>query len=901
MTPAFTELVELAQRDPAAFREIPRSDCLAAARTFAAEQRGAIRRRHEEGESGLNVLRMLSATADTLLRGVIDFGMSQATNRRLLMSRVSLCALGGYGRMELSPYSDLDVCLVYDTTLDAEIKSLNSYILYFLWDLGFEVGYSVRSITETVDLAKTDLKAFTCLLESRLIAGDNTHFARIKMHLRELMANGAISRAYISSRIRSRYEDIPEAHSDLYHFEPDIKEQKGGLRDFHTALWLLMMVFGPMTLDDVVSLNVVTEEEYLAIIQALNLIWRVRNELHFHSGREDDELSYANQRHVAQAFGYGKGEGGNVNRFMQDYFASARQLRRFLRIATQVCDQQRMPPPMDTSLLPARTHIVVKDGQVFAGVDDANWFAEQPPRLMEVFWECARHRAPLSRATERRMAENMDLVNDAFRSNDLVRRFFLAICNRAMTAGFALRQAARTGLLGRYLPEFAAVQGIIRYEDFHHFPVDEHTLRALEALASLPEMEGPVAGCLHMALEHLPDTYILVLAILCHDLGKVEGEVHVEQGAAITEQICARIGIGPDDTERIVFLVRNHMVMTRISQYRDIDDIDIVQDFAKAMKTEERLRSLFLLSYADMAAVGPGVWNEWKGALLMRLYLKTEKMLLGRVEVVGEEFWRSPKADEVRAIVDDDLKGEVESHIQGLGERYLSAFSPKYIAIHMRCVAQARETGLAVNCTTHQETDMTEVVVCTADRHGLFSNIAGTFASQLADVNNAALFTRPDGIVVDCFTVADASRNRPLTPAQCRALEKVLRAVLVDGKDVKAFVEQSKKRLFALLQPRVPVYTRITYDNTSSRSHTVVDIETGDRTGLLYDITRALADLGLDIATARIVTDARRVRDSFYVTLDGQKVEDEETQARIREALHNAIHPRAVTDDRGGS
>lgn len=899
---AFADLVRLAREDPVAFLEVPRNDCIAAARQFASEQREQVRERHAAGESGLNVVRMLTDNADRLIRGVLDFGLCSVANRQTLMSRISLCALGGYGRSELSPFSDLDVCLLYETSLDDNTRALNSYLLHFLWDLGFEVGYGIRSIQETVELAGNDLKAFTCMLESRLIAGDSTTFARLKLHLRELLASDRVSREYVASRVHSRYEGLPEEYQDLYHTEPNIKENKGGLRDFHTALWLLMMAYGPLTIDDVVAQGIITPEEHLVIVQGLDFIWRIRNELHFHAGREEDVLTYTNQKHAAKALGYGAGQEAAIYRFMQDYYSSARKLRRFLRIAAQVCDQQLSASAgVDTVIQPIHGQIVLIDGQLEAGQGDEFWFSEQPSRLMEVFWECAKHRARLSRMTDRRVTASLHLVTDAFRSSDLVRRFFLAICNRPLSAGFALRQAAHAGLLGRYLPEFATIQGRICYEDFHHFPVDEHTLRAIEALAQLDTLEGPVTGCLRKALEHLPDPYILVTAILFHDLGKVAGPVHVDESVQIARQICARIGMPEEDAERIVFLIKNHLLMTNISQYRDIDDPHIVESFTRTMKTEERLRTLFLLSYADLAAVGPGVWNDWKGALLMKLYLKAEKALLGRTEVLGEEFWKSPKAADVRALVEPDLADDVETHIQGLGERYLSAFSPHHIAMHLRCVHDACRDDLAVRCTTHEETGMSEVVVSTRDRHGLFSKIAGSFASQLVDVNNAALFTRSDGWVVDCFTVADASRRRPLTEAQFQGVERVLRDVLLKGGDIQKHVDQSKRRLFALLQPRIPTPTRISFDNDSSRTHTVIDIETGDRTGLLYDITRAMAEAGLDIATARIVTDARRARDSFYVTLDGSKIEEEGTQTGIREILHSAIHPRTLAETKGGN
>ena len=892
MSSRFAQLGNMASSDSAAFQAVPREECLSAARTYAKEQREAIRERHNAGESGLDVLRMLSETADNLLRGVIDFGLSSAANRDALLSRVCFCALGGYGRSQLSPFSDIDVCLLYEGKLDRDIEALNDYMIPFLWDVGFRVGHSIRSVSDAVELAEADLKALTSFLEARIIIGSGTAFSRLKLLVRELLAS-EVAATYFEARVRDRFELLSDEHKDLYSPEPDVKESKGGLRDFHTALWLLMMTYGPLTMDDVAGFGIITPDEHLGFVQGLDFVCRIRNELHFHANRAEDRLTYENQRHVTKALGYGTGGHIDIYRFMQDYYAAACQLHRFLRIAAQVCHQPTADDELDAPRA-TRSSITIGAGELEAGRDDANWFAEHPSRLMEVFWECARNRASLGRNTERRIAENLHLVTDAFRSSDVVHRFFVAICNRPLQAGFALRQAANAGLLGRYVPEFGAVQGVIRYEDFHHFPVDEHTLRAIEALDQLSDMSGPVAGCLEKALEHLPDPYILVMAILFHDIGKAEGEIHVEAGVEIAKRACSRMGVSDEDTERIAFLVQHHLTMTHLSQYRDIDDLATVEVFAKTMKTEERLRALFLLSYADMAAVGPGVWNDWKGALLMKLYLKAERILLGRAEVIGEIFWKSPKADEIRAIVRKDLRPWVDEHLRGLGERYFLAFSPAHIATHLECLARAREEGLAVDCTTHEETGMSEITVCTRDRHGLFADMAGGFASQLIDVNNAALFTRPDGYVIDCFTVADASGHRPLTKRQFGAFERVLRAVLLNGADIQSYVDGSRRRLFALLQPRIPVRTKIAFDNDSSRTHTVIDIETGDRTGLLYDIVQSMADAGLDIATSRIITDARRVRDSFYVTMDKTRIEDEDTQAEIRVRLHNAIHPRTL-------
>ena len=890
----FEELVAMASQGDKDFAGIPRHECAAAAGEFVRNRWEGIRRRHEAGESGANIVRMLSDSADAALRGVFEMALFGVHNRRYVLSRVSFCALGGYGRAELSPYSDLDVCMLYEGELDDHIKELNDFLVPFLWDMGFAVGYAIRDVSEAMELAREEVQALTSFLEGRLITGQNTAFARLKLSARDWISTDR-SNMFIQLRVRERNEALPEEYRDLYRPDPNVKESAGGLRDLHTAQWLLTMACGASTLDDVASQGLVRGEDHLAVVEAQDFIWRIRNELHYHAGRAEDRLTFENQKHVAQALNYGADQQG-VARLMEDYYAAARRLRRFLHLCVDICDHR-----VDLGVGDAEPDVpdyAVHNGRLYVGQGDTRWFEENPVRLMEVFWECARNGVRLSRPTARLVSANLALIGDTFRDSDMVRRFFAALCDRPLQAGSALRQMASAGVLSRYIPEFAAIQGVIRYEDFHHYPVDEHTLRAVEALAELDNMSGPVAQCLQVALEDLYNPRVLVMAILFHDLGKAAGEVHVEEGVRLVHQFCKRTGVHEDDEERIAFLVEHHMLMTTISMYRDTDDEETIRRFAETVKTSDRLRALFLLSYCDLYAVGPGVWNDWKGTLLMKLYLRAEKLLEGGSRSVGVAFWESSKAQAARALLSPELEPHFEEHLRALDERYFVAFTPEEMALHLGCVLDAKETGFAVYCSTDKGAGMSRVVVCTKDRPGLFSKIAGCFASQLVDVNSAALFTRPDGYVVDCFVVADATRQRALTRAERAGIETVLERVLVGNDDVQELVEHSRRRLFALLQPRIPVPTRIDFDDKSSRTHTVIDIRTADRTGLLYDIARAMVDGGLDISTARIVTDVRHVRDSFYVTCEGEKINEEEQQAAVRTLLHAAIHPGAAAERR---
>ena len=901
------DLVEVLQPNESEIdlEALTRDEAVAAIRARAVEARARIRALHDSGESGFNVVHKLTDCADQMVRDLFACALKHAGKPTKAPSAFSFAfgrkgtktpplavlALGGYGRGELSPHSDLDIALIYGGKLGATGESINSSLLSSLWDMGPKIGYTLHGVDEAMKLVATDVRAFTSLSQARLLAGDTMVYAKLRQLLITFQQSPK-GIAMIETLVRSRFEGDDESQMDLFCPEPDIKETAGGLRDYHAALWVYMMNQGIANLDEAASNGFITAEDHLSVIEALDFMWRIRNELHFTAGTPQDSLSFAAQQHLARLFTYVYQDLPNISRFMQDYYGYAGVVRNFLTSAARRVGYTPAMRPNTHAGAPVVAQIL--DGELFAGWDDENWLAENPTRMMEVFWKCARHQVSLNHETERLIRKNLHLAGEAFRTSEVVRRFFLAICNHPLQAGRILRQMSDVGILARYLPEWTGIQGIIRYEDFHHYPVDEHTLRAIEALSLLPTRNDSVSRCLRFSLEHLSEPAVLVMSILFHDLGKAAGEIHTAESVRLTRIISRRMNLPVELEERIAFLVHHHGLMTHLSQYRDIDDPECVRVFANTFHSEQQLRELFLLSYADLHAVGPNVWNDWKGTLLLRLYLRAERILTGRAESMDEESWLTAKVEEVCGIVGENLCEGVRPHIESLGDRYYFSFTAAQIAHHLECVEIAKETGLSVRATSYEETGMSGVVICTKDRQGLFALLAGSFASQLIDVNGAALFTRPDGYVIDYFTVTEARRRRPLTDPEIDRVTKVLRSVLIDGKDVADLVDSARRRIFALLQPRIAVPTRISFDNDTSRTHTVIDIQTGDRTGLLYDMARCMAESGLDITTARIATDARRVRDSFYVTCNGGKVIEPATQESIQNALTQAIHARVV-------
>jgi [protein-PII] uridylyltransferase len=595
-TLAFAELVKTAEHDPAAFRAIPATVRLRAIRDYYQSECQRIREYHRTSVSGRSVVIQLTALADHLVRGIVRFGLSQAGCSPKLRKRIAVCALGGYGRGELNPFSDLDLCLTYTGRLDAELHSLNEFLVPLLWDVGFKSGYVLQEVKDAVRLAASDPEVVTSYMHARLLYGESAVFAQLEKGVQQVLDRKKPELlAFLQERLimgqRSR------AGHDLYEPEPDVKENVGGLRDFHALTWIIRLTRGNLTLDDLEKLGELLPEDNLRFQESLDFILRIRNELHFHCGKGENRLTFALQKQVANAFGYGDDTRQAIDRLMQDYYAAARSIRRVLQIVVGIT--QAMPAAKRSPVADSRERLEVVKGELCSADLDPRWYAENPARLMETIWECGRRNARLSHTLREAMKRNLDLVGDEFRRNELVRRFFIAICSRPMNAGFALRQAAETGLLGAYIPEFAEVDGVVRYEDFHSYPVDEHTLRAIEALAAIPNVEGPTGRLLQMTLEHLRDPYVLVIAILLHDLGKAGGEEHVEEGVRLARAIGARIGLPEEDTERIVFLVQHHMLMNHIAMYRDTDDLDIISSFAETMRTPDRLSALLLLSYAD--------------------------------------------------------------------------------------------------------------------------------------------------------------------------------------------------------------------------------------------------------------------------------------------------------------
>ncbi len=862
------------------------------AKDFFGKKKEEIQQMHFNGAGGTAVVTRYTALVDALVRAVY----SVATERRDTLTPHALVALGGYGRKELCFCSDLDVMLLYEKRLTKELEALNEYVLYFLWDTGFEVGHSVRSIGEALKLALSDDTILTSMLESRMIDGNESTFERFNRRMLAQTRSGGL-KSIIRRWERARVRSYREAGDEVYHAEPNVKQTAGGLRDYHTGLWIVLARFGLKSLREFFEAGLLADDQYLKLEQALDFMWRIRNQMYLDNGPPQDVLTLNRQERFAQAFGYHASRGAlSVERFMQDYYVHASELHRFFREMLRVggLSERRRRDENGSRGGKIERGLRIANRKVYLPSRDANWFRQNPTRLLEVIWYSQRQGFTLSGSALFKMKANVALINEQFRESRIAREYFMAILSDSQRVGASVRLMNDVGILDRYLPEFSAVKNAVRYYPFHQHPVNEHTLRALESLGAIQQLSEPGTNALKRIVSEMRAPEMVSLAILLHDLGKVEEGSHIEAGIHIARAVGKRLALDEEQMQTLEFLIRNHLKMVQLSQYRDLEDKEVIKGFATEIGSVEKLDMLYLLTFADLYAVRQSAWSDWISALLYQLYSATWRALVLPPSSWQKhvKYWASPKARAVSEYVRDT--SQVKSHLRRMSSRYLASFSPKEIGQHISMVSSLRRHKSALRCVPVPDYSLSQVTVCAHDRPGLLADIVGTFASQRVSVLSADVFTRSDGVAIDSFHVIDGESDRPLATAKWAIVKDNLQKVLRGERNVADLIRCAERNPRAVQSTMSSLRRGVYIDNNVSDTHTVIDVEAPDRIGLLYDITSAFFDLGLDLSVARVATDVRQARDAFYVTdRAGKKITDssriQEIRTRMEEVLGMSV------------
>jgi [protein-PII] uridylyltransferase len=844
---------------------------------------------HLGGASGQQSVQAYAAFMDGFLSTIFRLAMDDAKKEGAAPGPIVLVALGGYGRGELGPLSDLDLMVIYDGEMGPFVRRVTQGLLYTLWDLGLTVGHSVRSLPDCVAMARTDFASRTSMQEARFVVGDRRLFQRFRRVLAENVYRKDFGQ-FLETALTERDQRYRKFGGSPYMGEPNVKESAGGLRDLHTAMWLASTKFGARTLRDLLEKRLITQREERQTDAALTFLWRVRNELHFLSGHKNDVLSRDIQPEIAKHFGYSSDEVSlDVEKFMRDYYLHARVIHRVSSRLIARCQetlsrrgtvQRRLRQEALADglfVMDERIHLVHHDGRDFRA---------EPARLMKAFWHSHRLGLELGVDVERAVEDALDLVDDGFRRSAEARDLFLDICRNWGRVAQTLRQMHEVGFLGRYLPEWDALTCLVQYDVYHKFTADQHSLIAVENLEALAPGASASSEGVAQVLNEVQRPDLLMLGMLLHDIGKGKGHGHVAKGIPLAEELTARIGLEGEAAGAVVFLVAQHVALSHIAQRRDVNDPKTVEGLAALCGTAERLRNLYLLTFADMRAVGPGVMTGWQAQILWELYGGAlQRLTGGRPETLTLQDVEQRVQAELR---DAGLKRAVAAHLRLTSERYRATTPAARIAEHMRLIERLEEVPVATELFHHRDLGSSDLVIVTRDVPGLFSLIAGSLAANGINILSAQIHTRADGIAIDTFQVNDPFGETVTEEARWRRTLQALRRVLLGEQKVDELL--AARRGGRSGDEAVPGPAKVSVDNHLSDTHTVVEVKCPDRVGLLYLITRTLAGFGLSIGSARIATDIDHAYDTFYVAdRQGRRIEDPDEMARVRAALEDAL------------
>ena len=917
-------LLDTIEADAAARLPLPegRAPALELARykTFLKLETHRLKLRHRAGGGGRMICQARAVILDALLRHLWDAAKNTLSDQaRAEFPQISLIAIGGYGRAELNPHSDIDFMFLHNRQVVASGKPLPHLskvvdgILYPLWDLGLKVGHSVRSMEDCVKVANSDMQSKTSLIEARLITGDAPLFAKFQKTLVSKCVDGYEDQ-YIAMRLEDQASRRAKFGNSASMQEPNLKNGCGGLRDFQNLLWMAFFKYRVRSLIELKNLEFLAEAERKQLDAAYDFLLRARTEMHYHVNRALDVLSKNLQPAVAHSLGYtDRSPSKRIEKFMRDVYTHSRNIY----LITRTLEQRMALRPDVPGRLSLRAWIPKRlrrrpaepvdgfkfeDGQIHAASNRV--FRDQPRRLMRVFLYAQQRGVRLHPDLAQLIRRELSLVDRDFLADEHVRETFLAILNQRGSVASVLRAMHEVDLLGKYMPEFGRLTCLVQHEFYHQYTADEHTLVCLEQVDRIWEAKEPPYTEYAPLLQKLERPALIYLALLLHDVGKPKAHGnHAEVSSEMALRVARRLALDGSSTHALRVVIENHLLMASLSQRRDLEDAAVVRNFSKLLQTPENLSLLTLLTFADSQATSDKLWNGFKDALLWSLYRKALPLVTGGTEfLVAEEKQRELLMDEVVRNLPDSLdEEEVRAHFAALPPRYFQARSKREILedvelAHefMQLQVSDRDNPLEPAVHWHNEPDCgyTAVKICTWDRAGLFGKIAGTFSAAGLNILSAQIFTRTDGVALDTLFATDARTGSLPNSETRKQFEELLKKVLTDGgPDLRTLIAKQKtsRPLYqAYTGERIP--TQVHFDNEASETRTLIEIQTEDRIGLLYAITQTFTELEVDIVAAKICTEKGAAIDTFYVReLDRSKVLQPERHDAISQKLRAAI------------
>ncbi|MCI5077917.1 [protein-PII] uridylyltransferase [Oricola sp.] len=886
-----------------------RAEVLAHLKTVLAADREAAEKQLFEDGGGIACAQRLSEAMDRLIRAVYDFALERVfkVNNLSRGERLALVAVGGYGRATLAPGSDIDLLFVLPYKQTPLGEQLAEYILYMLWDLGLTVGHATRSIDECVRLSRSDTTICTAILDMRYLYGEQALFDELHKRFADEVVRNTAS-AFVQAKLAERDSRHKRMGETRYLVEPNIKDGKGGLRDLQTLFWIAKYSYQLSDRSDLVRKGVLSRQEYNLFVKCEDFLWAVRCHLHFLTGKAEERLGFEVQRGLADRLGYKSHPGlKDVERFMKHYFLIAKDVGDLTRIICAALEEERLkqapafnrflqtlPFTRRTAKIRGTSDFIAENKRINVSGEDV--FEKAPVNIIRMFWFADRDGLDYHPDALQLTRRSLKLIGKALRSDPEANRLFMDILTSRRDPALNLRRMNEAGVLGRFIPDFGKVVAMMQFNMYHHFTVDEHLIRSVDVLSKIErgllEEDHPLASSI------LPDLgeeqrRVLYAALFLHDIAKGRPKDHSVAGAEVAEKLCPRLGFSDAETEMVAWLIRDHLTMSTVAQSRDLSDRKTIEDFVAVVQTVHRLKLLVVLTVCDIRAVGPGVWNGWKGQLLRTLYSETELALTGGVSEIN----RKQRVAMVRGLLLERLsewpEAERKAYVDQHYDNYLLTVDLEDQVRHADFIRQAHaeDRKLATTVKTNQFQAITEITVLAPDHPRLLSIIAAACSSTGAKIDGAHVFTTRDGWALDTILVNREFGDDGDEFRRASRIGKVIEDVLSGREYVPEMLAHKMKPRRSLkafsIQPAAAI------KNTLSHRFSVIEVEGLDRPGILSEITSALSDLRLDIGSAHITTFGEKVVDTFYVTdLTGHKITDAARQKRITKVLTDVLMGR---------
>ncbi|MEO6052924.1 MAG: [protein-PII] uridylyltransferase [Chthoniobacterales bacterium] len=862
---------------------------------------------HYSGGGGREVCRRRSSVTDILFRRLFETVAEEAGYIDEKKSMV-VVAFGGYGRRELNPASDVDIMFILNTKNPTpQQEEIIRDVTTALWDIGFKVGHSTRSIAQSIKLANEDMVTKTSMLECRYLAGEREVFNAFKTKFGSDCVRGKQAE-YIAWRLANQVELQNKYGNSVFLQEPNIKSGCGGMRDYQSLLWLAYFKEGLGTLAKLVEKKILREPERISLEKAYDFLLRVRTETNYINNRTSDHLTLQLQGKIANNLSYPqKNILARCEAFMRDYYQHTLNIH---QISDGACEKLKVKkesslPDFLTFFTGGRNRMVRFDGFYSKNgllyPESNNIFSDEPLRLIKAFQYMQEKKLSMSTELRSLIARRLQYITREFQYLKTAREIFLSILSHKGDVARILRMMHEAGVLGRYIPEFGALTCLVQHEFFHRYTADEHTLVCLSKLDGVFNEEQAKLAGYRALFQKLEDPATLYLALLLHDTGKAANRRHHEEESAILAQrVARRLQLSPERRKSLIFLVDSHMALSSTAQKRNLDDPSTIVQFAGIVQTRSNLDALMLLTLADGMGTSDQNWSDWKENLVWQLYNET-----GRYLETGPSYFEQQKRSrtdlltKVSKLLPEDFRDEISAHFQFMPERYFSTFQEEQIDEHIKhfreffqCLLNNKGPALSplIRWIPHPEKGHSEVRICGWDRTGLLTRIAGAFLSTEMNILSADAFTRGDNLAIDIFRVCDRN-HQPITAKRDIArMEATLNESLRhESFDFRPLLPKPRLVKPYRLSEDVEIPIRIVIENDIHPIYSLIDIQTADRLGLLYDLLRCLSDNGINIEFSRIVTDRGLAADTFYVTgKHGEKIFDTATINRLQKQLHKA-------------